>query len=312
MTLQTSHSSEYSQTFTPSLFDLPMQVLSNTCVGEGLWLMTLRNETYEAQSVLARFKPGQFFMLSLKDETAFQFRRPFSFWDVNPSEGTLDIYYKVAGRGTYEMTTWQEGHTTQLLAPLGHPFHALPDTMDKALLLAGGIGLAPLYFLAAYAQRHGIEGTPYCAYGARNGQSLGMQDALKSLVPSTHLSFATDDGSYGFHGHLGMLLETWDTERFHTYTHAYVCGPNPMMASMVTLLKKKAPHIQTFVSLENHMPCGTGACFGCVVASSPDASPKRACTEGPVFSADALLWTPQGPQHSFDPPLSHAADCCKP
>ncbi len=298
------HFSDTSSVFKPTLFDLPMQVVDNRNVGDGLWLMTLRNEAYEAQATLASFKPGQFFMLALKDETAFQFRRPFSFWDVNPSEGTLDIYYKVAGRGTYEMTTWQEGHTTQVLAPLGQPFKDLPDTMDKALLLAGGIGLAPLYFLAAYAQRHGVPGHAHCAYGARTGEALGMMDDLKSLFPSSHLDFATDDGSYGFQGHLGMLLSGWETERFAQYSHAYVCGPNPMMASMVRVLKEKAPHIQTFVSLENHMPCGTGACFGCVVATAPDATPKRACTEGPVFHADALLWTPQGPQHSFEAPTA--------
>jgi len=290
-----------------AIYDVLFEVTGNRALGEDLYLLRL-TPVSEADCWRVRSgKPGQFVMLDLAGEQ-FQFRRPFSFLDVH-DDGSAEIFYKVVGRGTAEMASWREGHRVKCLVPLGQGFEDVPDNRDQVLLVAGGIGLAPLYYLAAYGFRYGAEGVPTCVYGVRNQQSFGVLDEVKSLFPHAYLEVATDDGSYGFHGNVTQLMRGWAPERLQSFSHAYVCGPNPMMKAVAETLTELHPAMKVYVSLENAMPCGTGACYGCVVATAPSGEPKRACVEGPVFLAQHLQWGERGPLATFSGSGPGGATC---
>ena len=122
-----------------------------------------------------------------------------------------------------------------------------------------------------------------------SGNELGLQDDLNTIFPEPNLHFTTDDGSMGFHGNVVQLLQS-KPELVQNAERAYICGPSRMMEAVCNHLKSVNPAIQIQVSLESHMPCGTGACTGCVVPRPEPNLPAKVCFEGPVFNAQDILW----------------------
>ncbi len=214
-------------------------------------------------------------------ESKFFFRRPFSVLDV-PEPGVIDIYYKVVGQGTALMAEWLPGAAMRCLGPLGHGFTA-PEVPEAALFVGGGIGIAPLYQLGKSLPQAG-----HCIYGVRDAAEIGLETELKAVF-GERLHLATDNGSAGFHGNVCQLLEN-QPELVHAAQSAYICGPTPMMRATVLLLNRLHPTLPIQVSLEEHMPCGTGACTGCVVPRADQYLPSKVCVEGPVFDARVIRW----------------------
>lgn len=260
----------------PSLIqDMRCQIVFNRDCGNQLKLLRLRTLDGEFACL-----PGQFVMLDLP-ESKFYFRRPFSVIDT-PDSQTLDIYYKRVGTGTGLMWGFQPGDTLNCLGPLGNSFTP-PTEPETALYIGGGIGIAPPYLMAKRQAKAG-----HCFYGIRSAAEVGLADELQAVF-GYKLHIATDDGSHGFHGNVCQLLEQ-QKELVLAAKEAYVCGPTRMMEATALLLRELNPAIRVEVSLEEQMPCGTGACTGCVTPRTDRYLPSKVCLEGPVFEAGLIHW----------------------
>lgn len=255
--------------------DHACQVVFNQDCGNGLKWLRLKTlaEPFACQ-------PGQFVMLDLPDSRFF-FRRPFSVLDV-PEPGLIDIYYKIVGQGTVQMAALQPEETVRCLGPLGIGFTP-PQEPENALYIGGGIGIAPLYQLGKSLPKAG-----HCVYGVRDSAEIGLKAELQRVFGS-RLWLATDNGSEGFHGNVCQLLES-QPELAQSAKDAYICGPTRMMQATVELLQHLNPALRIQVSLEERMPCGTGACTGCVVPRADQYLPSKVCLEGPVFDARLIRW----------------------
>lgn len=264
-----------SQPVPSPLQDLLCTVVSNQTVGANLQILRLRPQNSAFACV-----PGQFVMLDLP-EARFHFRRPFSVLGVT-EQGDFDLYYKVVGTGTRMMATWQPGLQTRCLGPLGVGFK-VPQPADTVLYVGGGIGIAPLAFLGRSSPAN-----HHCFYGVRSQTEIGLATELRQIF-GEQLYISTDDGSFGTAGNVCDLLDQ-QHELVKAASHAYVCGPTRMMEASVHRLLTLNPQLNVQVSLEEHMPCGTGACTGCVVPRQDQALPSKVCLEGPVFDARAIRW----------------------
>lgn len=283
----------------PTLRDWLCQVTENEACGHNLKRLRL-------QPMEGRFQcaPGQFVMLDLPLE-AFHFRRPFSILSVQ-SDGSFDVYYKRVGKGTQRLWDLRPGEQVRALGPLGNCFEPACN-QEHALLIGGGIGIAPLYHWALNEQQAGRP-TGHCFYGVRSQDEIGLNKELSSLLGENwHL--ATDDGSAGQQGNVCDLLNT-QKQLVRQASHAYICGPSRMMQAVTQLLEQLNPELRMYVSLEERMPCGTGACTGCVVPHRDQALPSKVCSEGPIFDARTILWQNESLTTSCVPNLSTEAVSC--
>ncbi len=196
----------------------------------------------------------------------FYLNRPFGV--ANVENGEMSIFYKVVGSGTDKMTEVKVGEKLKVIYGLGNGFNV--ERAKKPLLVSGGIGIAPLFYLAKTFAKRGIRPTFVC--GFRNSEEIIKEKELSEICD---IVIATDDGSKGFHGNpvdcVKSLANEWD--------YYYSCGPMVMMK----FLKKFS--VQVELSLEARMGCGFGACMGCSITLA-DGSYKRVCKEGPVFNAE--------------------------
>ncbi|MCS6267175.1 MAG: hypothetical protein H2174_06380 [Vampirovibrio sp.] len=288
----------------PLIDDFPATVLANTALGNDVYLLTLKLaqglHQQEAFSCLA----GQFFMLELSPSSSdsvgvpsFDFRRPFSPLLFDETTQELLIYYKVVGDGTRRMSHLSVGNKVQIMAPLGN---ALGEGVNpaKTLLVGGGVGVAPLVYWASQQKANGLP-APVLVWGSRFGSDLdALRPQLADVFPPEKVLLASDDGTVGEKGTVIDLIKQHQTVWAETIETIVVCGPTPMMKACVAYFSEAFPKATVLVSLENHMPCGTGACFGCVVENAnPDGLPLRVCYEGPVFEASQLVWEAKQPCH---------------
>lgn len=234
------------------------------------YLLTLGADSRLAEAC----RPGQFFNLRPHKTTAPLLRRPISICDARPQIGEIDFLVRRVGEGTSLLVDQAEGEVADLVGPLGNPFSCEPAA--DALLIAGGVGVAPLHFLAGWLHRiPGYSANPpritFC-YGARTKSDLVLLDKIEACV--SRLLLVTEDGSAGKQGlitdHLGSLLTPSKT--------VFVCGPSPMMNAVLTLMRERG--VEGQFSLENRMGCGVGACQGCVVPGRKGMI--RVCCDGPV------------------------------
>lgn len=283
------------------LSDITATVVEQKAVGKQLyWLKVMPTHPEKAPAYL----PGQFSMVSVADDDVFWLRRPFTPLTVE-ADGALTYFYKVLGEGTQRMSRWQPGQPLRVLGPLGKPF-PLEAPARNTLLMAGGVGIAPMVYLAHWWKAQG-KAAPRLIYGARGAVELFGTDLLEAAGVNALLT--TDDGSRGLKGNVCDALEQEKTWLQEACESVILCGPNPMMAAVVRKLQREVPGLPVYVSLENHMPCGTGACYGCVVAQK-EGPPMRICVEGPTVPAERLVWTPTGP--SVDAWGHQAAPCPDP
>ena len=238
--------------------------------------------TFEAPRIAAAAKPGQFVMAACSSGLDPLLRRPFSIHRVQP-DGLVQILFKVVGRGTALLAQARPGEMRSLLGPLGRGF-SLPIT-GRLLLVGGGLGIAPLLFLAErWLERIPAPVPPVILLGARTSSELLAPLVAEFTVLGCAVESATDDGSLGHHGQVIDLLPT------HLAADCQVaaCGPFPMMAAVAA--RCRSANIPCQVSLETHMACGLGACLGCTVHGA-DGTYRHVCKHGPVMSATEVAWT---------------------
>ena len=218
--------------------------------------------------IAAEAKPGQFVMVYPKDQSRL-LPRPISICDADADSGFLRLVYRVAGGGTQEFSEMEAGGSVRLMGPLGNGF---PLQDKRALYIGGGIGIPPLLFLA---KTHG-NGTAVLGY--RDDQLF----LLEEFAQLCETRAATEDGSFGVRGNVMQILSDFGMQP----ELIYACGPLPMLRALKGYAAERA--IPCYLSLEERMACGVGACLGCVTRTEKKddhsmVNNTRVCKEGPVF-----------------------------
>ncbi len=210
----------------------------------------------------------------------FFLRRPFSILDCDGR--TLSLLIVEKGAGTHLLRQIPCGTKLDFIGPLGSVFPELPGR--KVLAVGGGVGLAPLYFYGA-AWTTAVCDEYRLIYGARTRNDLFL-DAFDWRVDG--VKFSTDDGSFGMKGDVAQLAA--EEIEGSKYDAIFSCGPTPMLKSVDEVARSNG--ITHYVSLENRMACGVGACRSCVVLWKGGGLEeyKTVCHDGPVFNADDLVW----------------------
>ena len=244
-------------------------VISKREVMPGVYLIWL-----ESPQIAFTAQPGQFVMVRCGEETLL--RRPLSIHQL--ADGSkLAFLFNVVGKGTHWLAQCQVDDNIDLLGPLGNGY-SIHSESHKLLLLAGGIGIAPLCFLAQQALKQG------CSVRLLLGASTATQIYPRHLLPpEAELLIATEDGTDGQKGMITDLLPDfvgWADQIF-------ACGPTEMYRAMAARNQQlKAKSVQ--ISLEVRMGCGRGVCYGCTIKTKRGL--KQVCQDGPVFDLDDVLW----------------------
>ncbi|MDR3137695.1 MAG: dihydroorotate dehydrogenase electron transfer subunit [Tannerellaceae bacterium] len=227
----------------------------------------------QAQESLPEIHPGQFMMLRIEASPIF-LRRPFSILDADRDKNVVAILIKKAGRGSAALFNYVSGDRLNAILPLGKGFTTPRLHTDRVLLVAGGTGVAPLYFLATKLNKR-----PDFLVGARTFKDIPFVDKLKD-VATVHL--ATEQEDRGFQG---LVTEHPILEA--QFDRVYACGPRAMLKNLADRIKNRIPFVE--FSLENKMACGIGVCL-CCAEKLKDGTNVRVCKEGPVFNMKELPW----------------------
>ncbi len=237
-----------------------LNIESNIKVGKDVYLMRLVGNTKDIKN------SGEFINITIP---GYYLRRPISVCRF--TDNYVDILYKILGHGTRDLSTFTKGTKVDTLIGLGNGFNL--NKSNAPLLIAGGIGIAPLVGLAENFNKKGI--TPTLVYGARSSDDIVLLEELKKLC---NVIVCTDDGTLGFKGNVIECIKASNIN----FDYYYACGPQKMLE----FLSKAYPN--GCVSLEARMGCGFGACMGCSIETTK--GPKRVCKEGPVFEASEVVF----------------------
>ena len=242
--------------------------------------------TLEAPYIAKNAKPGQFIQVRCSNGLDPLLRRPFSIHRLKAQGSRLkgiEILYEVLGKGTELLAGKKKGESLNVLGPLGNGF-TMPSAFSlqpSAILVAGGIGVAPLIFLAEKLKEIRI----MVLLGARTKNLILCEKDFKKATPEVYVS--TDDGTYGSQGFVSKLFhKILKTTESKFETIVYVCGPHGMLKCIADICQERKFKCQ--VSLEEKMACGIGVCLGCAVKTK--SGTKLACKDGPIFNASELIW----------------------
>lgn len=248
-------------------------VLSQESLGAGIFDMTI-----QTKEIAAHAKAGQFVSVYSADASKL-LPRPISLCGIDEEAGTLRLVYRVTGEntGTEEFSRLQKGDTVKILGPLGNGFTV--ETGKKAFLIGGGIGVPPMLQLAKNMKKSGT--APFqIVMGYRDANTFLMDEFKEQGQTFT----ATEDGSVGTKGNV------LDAVRANALSAdvIYACGPTPMLRALKAYAAEQG--MDCYISMEERMACGIGACLACVCNSThkdehSNVNNKRICKEGPVFDA---------------------------
>lgn len=258
-------------------------VFSQRQLAEGIYDMWIKTDLAEAA------KPGQFLMV-YPHSAATLLPRPISICEVRRDENRLRIVYRVAGKGTAEFASYREGEPISVMGTLGNGFPIEEAAGKRVFLMGGGIGIPPMLGLAQAlaestdAAKESGQAAPISVHAV-----LGYRDSALFLKEEferrVNVVVATEDGSVGTKGNIMDAVR----ENALTADVIYACGPMPMLRAVKQYASEAG--IPAYISLEERMACGVGACLGCVcktkqVDAHSHVKNARVCTEGPVFLAE--------------------------
>jgi dihydroorotate dehydrogenase electron transfer subunit len=247
-----------------------LKVLENKRINDDVFLIVLGSKNQ-----LPPMLPGQFVQIKVESGRAF-LRRPFSIHDVDYAENNFSLLIQVVGEGTKAISRIVKGAMVDVIYPLGNSF-SVPVDAQKPLLIGGGVGVAPIFFMAKFLTNKGFR--PDILLGFRD---IKRVIKYEQFIEVGKVFVTTEDGSLGVKGYVT------DHPVFNagTYDISYCCGPEPMMRAVAGICGEKG--VKCEVSLENLMGCGIGACLCCVVDTV--RGNVCTCTEGPVFNINQLKW----------------------
>ena len=244
--------------------------------------------TVVAPEIAEEARPGQFIEIAVPDGREMLLRRPFSIHRASKRggwTGTIEVVYDVVGPGTAWLESVARHDTIEVIGPLGRPFPH-PPSPARCVLVGGGYGAAPLYFLAEELRAAGSQ--VHLILGARSHERVFKPIDGRRLAHSVVIT--TDDGTMGTRGIVTDVLSSVVARTKADVV--YGCGPNPMLRAVAEFCRRQRVPCQ--VAVEELMACGLGVCWTCAV---PVIAPRgggwwnvRACTEGPVFNGARIWW----------------------
>ncbi|MCI8327909.1 MAG: dihydroorotate dehydrogenase electron transfer subunit [Lachnospiraceae bacterium] len=239
-------------------------------IADGVYSMWLKTD-----KIVEKAKAGQFISVYSQDGSRL-LPRPISICELDRNDGALRIVYRVVGKGTEEFSHVRSGDIIDVMGPLGNGF---PKKTKKAFLIGGGVGIPPMLELAKE-----LSCEKQIILGYRD--ELFLTEEFEKLE-NTDVYLATEDGSTGT---MGTVLDAIEVNELEADI-IYACGPTPMLKALKEYAKEK--HMECWISLEERMACGIGACLGCVCKSKhkdghTNVHNKRICKEGPVFLAEEV------------------------
>ena len=246
----------------------PCKLLSVRQLTKDVFDFTLR-----APELAALAAPAQFAQILVPGHTL---RRPISICGIDKAAGTLRFVFQIRGGGTAELSRFLPGSEIEILAPLGNGFPV--DREKRTLLVGGGIGVPPLLGVAQELGEKAV-----AVLGFRNKDALILEEDFQAAGAKTLI--ATDDGSCGHHGLVTELCQGQD------FDCVMACGPAPMLKAVTALAEERG--VPCYVSLEERMACGIGACLGCAVALRDEDGAQyfgHVCKVGPVFESHRVAW----------------------
>lgn len=240
-------------------------------IATGIYSMWLQTEKIAKEAV-----PGQFLSVYSKDESRM-LPRPISICEIDKKLGRVRLVYRIAGKGTAEFSTYCSGDTLEILGPLGNGF-PLDKGYKRVFLIGGGIGIPPMLELSKQ-----LSGEKQIVVGYRNNE-LFLKEELKK---NGKIYIATEDGSVGTKGNVLDAIK----ENHLDAEAIFACGPTPMLRALKDYAIKQG--IDCYLSMEERMACGIGACLACVcrsmdVDSHTHVKNKRICKDGPVFAVEEI------------------------
>lgn len=257
------------------------RILSSGAVLEGVFRTDV-----EAPALAAAALPGQFVQVGLPG-SGLLLPRPLSVHRALREGGRktgISLLYRVVGKGTADLSQRRPGEVLSLFGPLGKPF-PLDRPAGRTWLLAGGMGAAPLRFLCEEGPEAGAFAREEAEVfaGARSARELRLFDGLEET--GLPVSFATDDGSAGFHGTVTELVSS-RLAAGERPARIVAVGPAPLYRSLAALVAGRG--VECVVSLEARMACGVGVCRGCVVKAAGEDRYLSVCSDGPVFGIEEV------------------------
>ena len=244
-----------------------MTVVRQSEIAQHIFELTLQGQ------IVQDMVPGQFVHIRVSDALEPLLRRPISIANIHKASGEVTVIYRAEGRGTQILARKQIGDEVDVLGPLGNgfPLDTVPDG-GTALLVGGGIGVPPLYEVAKQLNGRGIRTIQ--VFGFANEDVAFYEEQFSSLG-DTH--FVTVDGTKGTKGFVTDLLAELQPQ-FDVF---FACGPMPMLRA----LEQFYPEKEGYLSFEERMGCGIGACFACVCQTNEGAEKDyvKVCSDGPVF-----------------------------
>lgn len=239
-------------------------------IGTDIFGMWIRTENIASKAVA-----GQFVSLYSADGSRI-LPRPISICELNNEKTALRLVYRIAGKGTEEFSRLKSENVIKVTGPLGNGY-TMRD--NRALLVAGGIGIPPMVELAKELKRNGVNDIK-AVVGYRDND-LFLKGELEKYC---RVYVATEDGSYGVKGNVLDAIKEYNLEADTIYS----CGPKPMLKAVAAYAGEH--NIEAQISLEERMACGIGACLGCICRSKEkdahsNVNNKRVCVDGPVFDS---------------------------
>lgn len=232
---------------------------------------------FEAPAIAADARPGQFVMITVSNTMDPLLPRPFSILETD--EHTVSLLIKKVGRGTRVLYNLMTGSEVDMVGPLGIGF---PE-VDRAVLVAGGYGVAPFFYLVKQKGDH--QAYEFCCGGETVNDVLFLPQ-FEQRLGRNHCHITTEDGSLGRKGLVTDALKRVLDENEPRPKAVFACGPTPMLRAVHDLSGEYG--VPAYVSMENIMGCGYGVCLGCVVPTT--SGMIRVCREGPVLDSRKILW----------------------
>lgn len=247
-----------------------MKIEKQTEIAKNIYELKLKGELVNEIAM-----PGQFVHIKVNTANDPLLRRPISISSYDKREQTMTLIYRASGLGTRELTNQTD--EIDVMGPLGSGFPVESAEGKTAILIGGGIGVPPLYECSKQLKAKGFN--VIHVLGFETKETVFYESAFKELGP---VYITTADGTYGTKGFVTDAITGFNLEA----DVFYACGPVPMLSAV----EKELEHTPGFISMEQRMGCGIGACLACVCPVNGPEAYKKVCTDGPVFRKGELVY----------------------
>ncbi|WP_175614801.1 dihydroorotate dehydrogenase electron transfer subunit [Piscibacillus halophilus] len=246
------------------MFRGDLEVKSNKLIASDTFEIVLQGNVVQQIS-----RPGQFVHIKIGEGSTHMLRRPFSIADYNIKANQLTIIYKLIGDGTEWLSHRRTGENLNVLGPLGNGFEVEGIKDEHILVIGGGVGVPPLYNLV---KQLSTQNHVTAILGYQSKDAIFYEQKFSRFADTF---IATNDGSYGYKGFVTDVIDQMGV-KFDQY---YACGPLGMLGAV----QQRLIDVDGYLSIEERMGCGVGACFACVCPAFNEKGYVKICQDGPVF-----------------------------